>query len=113
MSDPTPETLLASVNQIHERFMGMMGRVPEGITNDLAEVQLAAAAWEADRKRLHAMRLAAEQCDVAMDGASVHGLPQRLPKPYRQQWAEAHTALRAAIAVQAPSNADEHRTKPI
>jgi hypothetical protein len=55
MSDPTPETLLATVNQIHERFMGMMGRVPEGIANDLAEVQLAAAAWEEDRKRMGTM----------------------------------------------------------
>ena|SRR3990167_3574186 len=99
MSDLTPETLktFASDSSIE--------RHPELAWNTLmilrSQAMLHVTAWEADRKRLQAMRLAAEQCDVAMDGASVHGLPQQLPKPYRQQWTEAHTALRAAIAEQA------------
>jgi hypothetical protein len=94
MSDVTPETLLATVNQIHERFMGMMGRVPEGIANDLAEVQLAAAAWEADRKWLEEMQLELERIADEMDGWTPSGDHRLLGEANEQlersmrQWAE-------------------------
>jgi hypothetical protein len=39
-----------------------------------------------------------ERCDVSMDTAAMHGLPQQLPSAYRDSWAAAHTATRAALA---------------
>jgi hypothetical protein len=41
---------------------------------------------------------ALERCDVSMDTAAVHGLPQQLPAAYRDSWAAAHTAARKALA---------------
>jgi hypothetical protein len=50
---------------------------------------------EAERDKLLA---ALERCDVSMDTAAMLGLPQQLPQVYRDSWAAAHTAARAALA---------------
>jgi hypothetical protein len=42
----------------------------------------------------------AEACEVAMDTAALHGLPQQLPSAYRESWADAHTTLRTLLAGQ-------------
>lgn len=41
---------------------------------------------------------ALKACELAMDTAALHGLPQELPPTYRDSWADAHIAARAAIA---------------
>jgi hypothetical protein len=53
------------------------------------------AALRAERDRLLGLLAA---CELAMDTAAQHGLPQQLPPAYRESWAAAHTAARAALA---------------
>lgn len=55
-----------------------------------ANAQLIAAAPE--------LLEALEACELMMDTAALHGLPQHLPPAYRDKWAERHIAARAAIA---------------
>jgi hypothetical protein len=44
------------------------------------------------------LRTALEHCDVVMDTAAIHGLPQQLPEVYRDSWARTHIEARAALA---------------
>ncbi len=41
---------------------------------------------------------ALKQCDIVMDTAAIHGLPQNLPDAYRESWAAAHTQARKLLA---------------
>lgn len=43
------------------------------------------------------LRAALDQCDMVMDTAAIHGLPQELPDVYRNSWAAAHIAARKAL----------------
>ena len=49
---------------------------------------------EEAQAREEALRLIAEQVDVAMDGAAIYGVKAVLAPPYWRQWVEAHKALR-------------------
>lgn len=40
---------------------------------------------------------ALERCEVAMDTAALHGVGDILPPAYRDSWAAAHEAARAAL----------------
>lgn len=51
-------------------------------------------ALAAERDRL---RAALTACDVVMDTAALHGLPQQLPPAYRDSWAAAHLGARAEL----------------
>jgi hypothetical protein len=55
-----------------------------------------AAALRAECARL---REALAACELALDTAAQHGLPQQLPPAYRESWAAAHTAARDALAI--------------
>jgi hypothetical protein len=46
---------------------------------------------------IRTLRTALEACEVVMDTAAIHGLPQQLPQVYRDSWAKAHIAARAAL----------------
>jgi hypothetical protein len=62
----------------------------------------AAVAEVAEHPRLRArvaeLEAALARCDVVMDSAGVLGLAQQLPPAYRDSWAAAHAAARAALA---------------
>jgi hypothetical protein len=47
-----------------------------------------------ENKRL---RAALEACEVVMDTAALHDLPQQLPPAYRESWAAAHMGARNAL----------------
>ena len=48
----------------------------------------------AERNRL---RDALHMCDVVMDTAAMHGLPQQLPPAYKESWAAVHTNAREVL----------------
>jgi hypothetical protein len=44
-------------------------------------------------------------CDIVMDTAAIHGLPQQLPPAYRDSWSEAHKSARELLAAINPAPA--------
>lgn len=52
------------------------------------------------------MRAALQACEIVMDTAAIHGLPQQLPPAYRDSWAAAHEAAREVLSDLVPLVAD-------
>jgi hypothetical protein len=76
--------IIAETQHIH------VGDLDDACDMHLANMRLIAAAPD--------LLAACEAADVVMDTAAMHGIGDLLPPAYRDSWAAAHTAIRAAIA---------------
>lgn len=67
-----------------------------------AEAEHLAVCAELDEAMADVRRLreALKACDIVMDTAAIHGLPQQLPPAYRDSWARAHTNARTTLAAE-------------
>lgn len=61
-------------------------------------------------EELEPLRRALAACELAMDTAALHNLPQQLPPTYRQAWAEAHEQARDVL--QSPGEKGTNDTAP-